>query len=126
MHARPFIITIMVDLYTYDLVSVTPLLEASVNHLLSIGPKYSVSEKLLTELEKWSKDGVELQPNVQLNTDDDDDDDDVKVMPFELVKKIHEQLKIVPVQSQPSLQCIIDPLYDISRTVQVIAKQLTH
>lgn len=88
----------MADLYTYDLVAVTPLLQASVTHLLSVGPEYSVSENVLAELKKWDKNGVDIQPNVELVSNNE-----VKAIPFELVKRIQEQLQIAP-QSQHNVE----------------------
>ena len=83
----------MADLYAYDNVVVTRLLEDNVKHLLSEEVKRSVSEVLITKLEQWRKSdrGVEVLNNVCLDVEPQ-----LKVMPFSLVRQIQEQLKITP------------------------------
>ena len=82
----------MADLYTYDNIVVTPLLEESVNHLLSEKVKECISEKLLAELEDWRR----FPKPVNENDDADVEDEQKKVMSFSLVKRIQEQLQITP------------------------------
>ncbi len=87
----------MADLYSYDNVVVTRLLEDSVRHLLSEEIKKSVSEVLITKLEEWEESdrGVDVLSN-DVSLEVDDDGSDLKIMPFKLVKQIQEQLKITP------------------------------
>ena len=86
----------MVDLYTYDSIVVTPLLEDTVEHLLSSEVKKSVSAGLITELNLWKKSdrGVDIKDNVSIT--DSNDKEGMKMMPFNLVRRISEQIKKSP------------------------------
>ena len=86
----------MVDLYTYDSIVVTPLLEDTVEHLLSSEVTKSVSAGLITELNLWKKSdrGVDIKDNVSIT--DSDDKEGMKMMPFNLVRRISEQIKKSP------------------------------
>ena len=98
----------MVDLYSFDSILVTPLLEKSVDHLLSEDVRDSVSKKLISELEQWkeSDNGRDLQSNVDLDTEGS------KVMSFDLLKKIQEQLKSNPLGQCTIMQVFCRTLYD--------------
>ena len=95
------------NLYTYDIVVATELIQTAVDHLLSAASTQSDVEKtvppsLRRELEQWqlSERGVECGGGVEM---DATVASGRKMMAFETVLLIQKQLKVTPLPGEKAL-----------------------
>lgn len=78
------------DLYSYQVVSVTSRISDAVDHLLSASVRRDVSTALLRELEAWRESGTAVNSDVHI------DRDRRNIISFTLLRKMHNQLKTTP------------------------------
>ena len=82
------------DLYRYDVVVATALVERAVDHLLGEECRDRIPVKLVRELEQWreSKEGVERGECVEVEVATDDEASEFKLVSFDLLRQIQKEL----------------------------------
>ena len=78
------------DLYSYQVVTVTSLVSDAINHLLSTSVRRDVPIALLRELETWKEFGTAVDKDVDIG------EESQHLITFSLLRKIHNQLQITP------------------------------
>lgn len=82
------------NLYSYDIVSATEVIQTAVDHLLS--KEKTVPSSLRRELEQWrlSEKGVECEEGVEVDASGN------KMIAFETVLRIQKQLAVTPLPGE--------------------------